>query len=65
MTTLALRAYHLDHHVYPKRLEDLAPEYLERIPVDPFGEGQPAGLSVFRAGEREGILGTILKGDCL
>ena len=36
MTTLALRAYHLDHGGYPPTLNALIPGYLSRVPDDPF-----------------------------
>lgn len=35
---LALRCYHLEHGRMPASLDDLAPEYLEEVPVDPFAE---------------------------
>jgi hypothetical protein len=38
-TTLALRAYRLDHGAYPASLETLAPKYLPSVPQDPFGSG--------------------------
>lgn len=39
---LALRAYQLDHGTLPDQLEQLTPEYLTELPVDPFApEGRP------------------------
>lgn len=35
-TLLALRAYRLEHGVYPTALSELAPTYLNRVPEDPF-----------------------------
>ncbi len=39
---LALRAYEIDHGRLPDRLDELAPAYLSRVPVDPFS-GKPFG----------------------
>ena len=39
LTALALRAYRLDHHVYPAALVDLTPAYLLAVPRDPFHDG--------------------------
>ncbi len=36
MVALALRAYKMEHEKYPAALTELAPEYLEQIPNDPF-----------------------------
>lgn len=36
VTTLALRAYQLDHGTYPPNLASLAPNYLPSVPSDPF-----------------------------
>jgi hypothetical protein len=35
---LACQLYRIDHKKWPERLDELVPEYLERIPVDPFRE---------------------------
>jgi len=35
---LALRCYHLEHGRLPESLEELAPAYLDEVPVDPFTE---------------------------
>lgn len=35
-TTLALRAYKLDHGTYPATLQALVPQYLPAVPADPF-----------------------------
>ena len=37
---LALRAYRLENGVYPEKLAQLAPKYLKKVPVDPFGKGE-------------------------
>ena len=37
---LALRAYYLDHNVWPARLADLTPRYLTELPASPF-TGEP------------------------
>ena len=38
ITSLALRAYSLDHKgAYPQTLAQLTPTYMTQIPVDPFG----------------------------
>jgi hypothetical protein len=33
---IALVLYHLDHKKYPAQLSDLAPDYLEQLPLDPY-----------------------------
>jgi len=40
MTALALRTYRLEHGAYPDGLEQLTPGLLQRVPVDPFGNGR-------------------------
>lgn len=40
-TSLALRAYQLEHKSYPATLTALAPDYLEQIPTDPFSLKAP------------------------
>ena len=40
MTELAIRAYRLEHGGNPERLEQLVPEYLARVPIDPYS-GEP------------------------
>ena len=37
LTALALRAYKLEHNVYPTKLQELVPNYLKQVPADPFG----------------------------
>lgn len=37
LTTLALKAYHLEHNHYPDNLSQLTPEYISKVPNDPFG----------------------------
>jgi hypothetical protein len=41
LVALALRAFRLEHNVYPTNLTELMPAYLKRIPADPFGGGEP------------------------
>jgi hypothetical protein len=36
-----LRAFHLDRSRYPASLNELVPEYLRQVPVDPFDGGEP------------------------
>lgn len=48
MTTLALRAYKLEHNVYPTKLQELVPNDLKQVPADPFGGGE--ALRYKRAG---------------
>ena len=43
---LALRAYKLDHGVYPAKLDDLAPKYIGKIPSDPFARSGQLRYSV-------------------
>jgi hypothetical protein len=38
-TVLALGAYRTEHGRYPERLQDLVPKYLDRVPKDPFFDG--------------------------
>jgi len=40
LTTLALRAYKLEHDAYPTKLSALVPNYLKQVPADPFGGGE-------------------------
>jgi len=40
-TRLALRAYRLQNGGYPASLDELAPRYLPKVPVDPFSNNQP------------------------
>jgi len=41
LVALALRAYRMDHNRYPQKLNQLVPSYLKKIPIDPFGAGEP------------------------
>ncbi len=41
IVALALRAYKLEHGAYPEKLDALVPNYLQEIPTDPFGSGEP------------------------
>lgn len=47
MADLAIQAYEDEHHALPERLEDLVPEYLPAVPLDPFA---PRQLTYFRDG---------------
>lgn len=38
--SLVMKAYHQDHGKLPTRIEDLVPDYIDSIPVDPF-DGAP------------------------
>jgi hypothetical protein len=40
-TQLALYAYRLDHGRYPGRLDQLVPNYLPSLPLDPFTDAKP------------------------
>lgn len=40
LVVLALERYRLRHGAWPKSLDDLVPEFLEAVPLDPF-DGQP------------------------
>jgi hypothetical protein len=51
MTALALKRYGLDRGSYPASLEQLVPDYLDAVPVDPF-----TGRSLEYAGDGEGFL---------
>lgn len=39
-TTVAIKRFHLTHGRWPDRLDELVPEFMDRIPVDP-SDGQP------------------------
>lgn len=39
--SFGLRAYYLDNSRYPAKLDDLVPQYVRAVPVDPFGKGEP------------------------
>lgn len=41
LTTVALRAYKLDHGAYPAALSALVPGYLKSVPADPFARSGP------------------------
>ena len=43
-TAIALHRYHLDKNVWPKDLNELVPQYLAAIPLDPFGPSQNAPI---------------------
>lgn len=36
---VAANRYRVDHAEYPKELQQLVPEYLDAVPMDPFGDG--------------------------
>lgn len=38
ITELGLRAYYLDHQAWPDSLDALSPDYLDRVPADPFDD---------------------------
>ena len=38
---LAYELYLRDHGEYPKRADDLLDGYLDALPIDPFGSGEP------------------------
>lgn len=40
LTAFALRAYKLEHNIYPSALSQLVPAYLKAVPRDPFGNGE-------------------------
>ena len=40
LVALALRAYKLEQGIYPDKLDTLMPNYLQKIPADPFGNGE-------------------------
>ena len=48
-TTLALAAFHADHHAWPDSLDALGPKYLLFLPEDPFSEN-PLLYHTTRAG---------------
>jgi hypothetical protein len=50
ITTLALRAYRVDHGQYPVNLEALRPEYLRKIPIDPFATGASLQYKLTKTG---------------
>ena len=41
ITTLALRAYELEHGRLPEKLSGLVRAHLKQVPTDPFGNGEP------------------------
>ncbi len=45
LTLLALRAYKLEHGIYPATLSALAPSYLKAVPNDPFALSGPLSYS--------------------
>lgn len=42
-TSLALRAFRLDHKYLPRRLQELVPRYLKSVPRDPFDPSRALG----------------------
>ncbi|MBV9848134.1 MAG: hypothetical protein JO250_00460 [Armatimonadetes bacterium] len=50
LTALALRAYRVEHGVYPATLDALIPTYLSRVPDDPFALSGP--LRYRRVGDK-------------
>ena len=49
LMTLALQAYQIDHHAYPRSLSQLAPQYLQAVPADPFAPAKPLAYKRFGA----------------
>jgi hypothetical protein len=45
MLGLAMARYYAEHKKYPDRLEDLVPDYIAAVPVDPF-DGKPIKMRV-------------------
>ncbi len=41
MLRLALRAYQIEHGTPPRDLQSLVPAYIQAVPADPFGKGEP------------------------
>jgi hypothetical protein len=46
---LAVERYRLEHHKWPDRLPDLVPNYLSKVPIDPFN-GEPLQFRRFDKG---------------
>jgi hypothetical protein len=79
LVELALRIYKSEQGRAPKALELLVPSYLQRVPIDPFGDGpviyhpQETGWLVYSVGEdgvdnggkrvARSVSGTFAKGD--
>ena len=59
---LAAAAYRADQGKLPARLEDLVPEYLEAVPIDPF-DGKPIRMAVAATGVVFYSIGEDLKDD--
>jgi hypothetical protein len=38
---MALQAYRQEHHALPRQLQELVPEYLSAVPMDPFAKDRP------------------------
>lgn len=47
-TLLAIKSYWQDNYIMPSSLEELVPEYLKKVPLDPF-DGQPIRYSSEKA----------------
>lgn len=47
-TLFAIKSYWQDNHIRPSSLEELVPEYLREVPLDPF-DGQPIRYSLEKA----------------
>jgi hypothetical protein len=48
-TALAVRLYRAEHHSWPARLDDLCPDFLPTVPIDPFStDGKPLGYVILR-----------------
>ncbi|MGD0770497.1 MAG: hypothetical protein ABSB42_20115 [Tepidisphaeraceae bacterium] len=44
-TAVAMTRFRLDHGMFPSHLDDLVPNYLDAVPIDPF-DGQPLRLAI-------------------
>ncbi|MEN6357508.1 MAG: hypothetical protein ABFD83_10535 [Armatimonadota bacterium] len=50
-TEVALRRYRFDNGSYPAKLSDVAPKYLKKVPIDPFGKGKPLKYKLIKNGK--------------
>lgn len=50
-TEVALLRYQSDHGRYPNSLAELAPDYVQSLPVDPFGLGRPLRYEQTKGGK--------------
>ena len=61
LTALAAERYRLAHGDWPGTLEDLVPEYLDEVPIDPYDDGKP--LKMVRHKDRLVVYGIGEDGD--